>query len=506
MSPRGPGASACVLGTSEEGELRALYSLTDRLYRATTLDDVYEAALDAIADTLGCARASILLFDTRGVMQFVAWRGLSDRYRQTLAGHSPWKPGVRDPEPILVSDIADTTEPDWIKATIIAEGIRGLGFIPIAAHGALVGKFMTYYAQPHAFSQHEVDLATTIARQVGFSIGRAEAENLRQRAEEDLRDSEERFRLVSELAPAMLWMDDAAGTSLHLSRSLRTFLGLGAEPALGAGVDWREAVHPDDRSEMRAGLDAAARAGAPLRHRARFRNARGEYRLLEIEARPRFSSRREFLGMIGVNVDITEREEAAAQRELLLAELGHRVKNTLAVVQALARQTFKDNDGEANRVFEGRLTALAAAHELLLRDSWDSAPLTRLAADALRVGHVVRGDRVTISGPEVLVPPRQAVAMTLALHELSTNALKYGALSDDGGRVALAWQQDGDGLLRLRWTESGGPPVVPPRRRGFGTTLIERALAHDSDATVTLDYPPTGLTCAIEMHLPPVPR
>ena len=378
MQTRGSGTSALGSGTSEAAELRALYALTDRLYRAGSLEDVYDAALDAIVDTLGCGRASILLFDAQGVMQFVAWRGLSDTYRRTLAGHSPWKPGDRDPEPILVADILESGEPGWVTATIAGEGIRGLGFVPIVAHGVVIGKFMTYFPAPHAFSPREVEVATTIARQVGFSLERARAEQ--------------------------------------------------------------------------------------------------------------------------------EREAAAAQRELLLAELGHRVKNTLAVVQAIARQTFKQAGAtEAGRAFEGRLSALAAAHDLLTRESWDSAPLTRLAADALRANDA-RGARVALSGPEVLLPPKQAVAVTLALHELFTNALKYGALSNDSGQVSLAWQRTGEEGLSLAWTEAGGPPVTPPERRGFGSVLIERALAHDCDATVRLDYLPAGVSCRIEMSVPPAGR
>lgn len=499
MQRQRSGASSRVLGTSEASEIRALYSLTDRLYRAATIEDVYEAALDAITDTLGCGRASILLFDGRGVMQFVAWRGLSDGYRGALVGHSPWKPGDRDPEPILVSDILDSDEPAWIKETIAGEGIRGLGFVPIVVQGAVVGKFMTYYAMPHAFSKHEIDLATTIARQVGFSIERA-------RAEEELRESEEQLGLLSELAPVMIWMSDAAGDCLRLNRALREFWGLPDNPADWAGFDWLETVHPDDRDETRAAIAVAMAAASPLRIRARYRRANGDYRMLETEARPRLSRRGQFLGMIGVNIDVTEREEAAAQRELLLAEMSHRVKNTLAVVRALARQTFKEAEAqEAGQTFEGRLAALAAAHDLLTRDSWDYAPLARLAADALRADDA-RFARVALSGPEVLLPPKQAVALTLALHELFTNALKYGALSNEAGRVTLDWRKTGDGRLRLLWTEAGGPPVTRPERRGFGSVLIERALAHDCEAIVRLEYPPTGLTCSIEIPLPPVGR
>jgi PAS domain S-box-containing protein len=502
MQHIGSGASVHVLGTTEAVELRALYLLTDRLYRAGSLEDVYEAALDAIVDTLGCGRASILLFDDHGVMQFVAWRGLSDHYRRTLAGHSPWKPGDRDPEPILVSDILETAESELTKATIVAEGIRSLGFVPIVAGGEVVGKFMSYYAAPHAFSRHEVELATTIARQVGFSLQRARSERLKQQAEEELRESEEQFRLLSEQAPVMIWMGNAAADCVQFNRALREFWDL-PEDAV-SGFDWRGTVHPDDEERVQAVLGAAMRAREPVRLKMRMRNARGEYRVIETDARPRFSPRREFLGMIGVNIDVTEREEAAAQRELLLAELSHRMKNTLAVVQAIARKTFKQAGArDRGRAFEGRLAALAAAHDLLTRDTWDSAPLARLAADILRLDEP-NDRRVLLSGPAVLLPPKEAVAITLALHELFTNALKYGALSADGGRVALDWRriEGPDPRLRLAWTETGGPPVSPPTRRGFGSALIERALAHDCDATVTIDYPETGLTCTIDLPLP----
>lgn len=192
-------------GSVEGGsEATALLRLTDRLYRAQTDDDVHEAALDAIVETLGCRRASILLFDEAGVMQFVACRGLSDEYRRAVTGHTPWKPGHRDPHPIFVSDIDDTDEPDWIKKVIKDENIRALAFIPLVVGGAAIGKFMTYHETPRSFSRHESDLAIMIARQVGFSIERARSEKARRTAEQELRESEERFRLMSEHAPVMI--------------------------------------------------------------------------------------------------------------------------------------------------------------------------------------------------------------------------------------------------------------------------------------------------------------
>src|SRR5262245_44015952 len=137
----------------------ALYELTDRLFRVSTRAEVYEVALDAILNGLHCPRASILLFDDTGVMRFCASRGISQNYRRAVEGHTPWRPGQRDAEPIFVSDIDATDEPDSLKATIKSEGIRALAFIPLVTDGGVIGKFMTYYAAPHAFLDEEEALA-----------------------------------------------------------------------------------------------------------------------------------------------------------------------------------------------------------------------------------------------------------------------------------------------------------------------------------------------------------
>jgi PAS domain S-box-containing protein len=488
-------------------ELNALYRLTDRLYRAKSAEDVYDAALDAIVGTLGCERASILLFNEQGVMDFVAWRGLSEHYRTTLRGHSPWKPGDREPEPIFVSDIETTDESDAVKRTIAGEGIRALGFIPLVANGVTVGKFMTYYPQPRRFAQHEVELAVTIARQVGFSIERMRAEAAHRAVEAELRESEERFRLMSEHAPVMIWMSDAQGGCLHLNRMLREFWGVDADKL--AEFNWQDTMHPEDADAIVGQIVGALQKRMSVTIVGRYKSALDQdFHVLETHARPRFSSSGEFLGMIGVNIDISERQRADAQRELLLAELNHRVKNTLAVVQSLAHQTFRNVDApEAKAAFEGRLFALAAAHNLLTQSNWESAAVADVAADTLQAEGVNRG-RVRLSGPRVLLAPRAALAIAMALHELGTNALKYGALSNDTGCVSLTWSvADGSPrILRLEWREEGGPKVAAPARRGFGSVLLERSLAHDLDGKVMTDFRRDGLVCVIEAPLaePPV--
>jgi len=472
------------------GELTSLFQFTERLHAAKSLDAVYSAALDAIGDALGCDRASVLLFDAASVMRFVAWRGLSDAYRKAVDGHSPWKADDRDPVAICVGDIDLADEPDSLKETIKAEGIRALAFIPLIADGRLIGKFMTYYPEAHAFSEDEMSLANTIARQLALAV-------VHQSAAEQLRQSEERFRLMSEHAPVMIWMSDAHNHCLHLNRMLRDYWGV--DEADIPAFEWQATLHPEDAERIGQRMTAAVNARAPVTVTGRYRNAKGAYRVLHTNARPRFSATGEYLGMIGVDVDVTEREEAEAERELLIAELNHRVKNTLSVVQSIAPDVPRKRD-DAQRATGVRALALALAHNPLTRLNWEHVPLEQIARVILKVTEDGSG-RIRVSGPAVLLPPKEALAITMALHELCTNAMKYGALSNKVGRVDVEWTQTAGPRLKLAWRESGGPSVSPRRRRGFGSRLLERSLASDLDGEVHLAFEPSGLVCMIDAPL-----
>ncbi|WP_103255600.1 sensor histidine kinase [Tabrizicola aquatica] len=481
---------------SPDDTLKALYEFTDAVYHARTADEIYASALDAITLTLRCERASILLFDGDGIMQFVAWRGLSDRYRERLAGHTPWTPADEDPPPIFVPDIRETNEPDWIKDEISSEGIVSLGFVPLTLEGRVIGKFMTYYAQRQDFESRSISLAVTIARQLGFSIGRARAEASREAALLEVQRSEARFRQMTEEAPVMIWMSNPQGHCEQLNRLARDFWGV-AEDGLDQ-FDWAGTIHPEDSASVLAQMGQAIAGAHPVNVRGRYRNREGDWRLLQTEARPRYSADGSFLGMIGVNVDITEQETISRQRELMLAELNHRVKNTLAVVQAIAQQTFKaDRDLATVATFLGRLRVLARAHDILSGVRWESTPLQDLVRDVLAGVPSSRGT-IMIDGPAFLLPPKQALAVALALHELQTNALKYGALSVEGGTVSLAWKPDAEGRLEILWQERGGPPVAQPARRGFGTLMLEQGLVTELNGAAKLDFQPGGLVCRIE--------
>jgi two-component sensor histidine kinase len=200
-----------------------------------------------------------------------------------------------------------------------------------------------------------------------------------------------------------------------------------------------------------------------------------------------------------------ERDAFEARQRLLLAELDHRVKNTLAGIQAIARQSLPA--GAPKESFIGRVQALAGAHGILAQAQWHGASMARLVSAAVGP-YCDEPDRLAMAGPDLVLSPKAAQAMTLVLHELATNAAKYGALSTSEGRLEIAWQVAGDGKRRLRlgWRESGGPPVEPPGRAGFGTRLITQTVAHDLDGKAELHYRPEGLRCDIDLPLAGIER
>jgi two-component sensor histidine kinase len=188
---------------------------------------------------------------------------------------------------------------------------------------------------------------------------------------------------------------------------------------------------------------------------------------------------------------------ALQRNELLLGELRHRIKNSIAIIHSIARQTLRDAPTPLVAAFTGRIQALAAAHDILFEKDWFGANLEDLAR---RLFAVAEG-QVTLAGPDVTLPPILATSLGLVLHELLTNATKYGALSAPQGVVELSWGLAGDGNERrvlLTWKERGGPPVTPPDHEGFGSALIERSLP---GATVERRYKPEGLVCTIDLPL-----
>jgi PAS domain S-box-containing protein len=208
-------------------------------------------------------------------------------------------------------------------------------------------------------------------------------------------------------------------------------------------------------------------------------------------------------------LDLTKHKEEEERLRLLLDELNHRTQNTLATVQSIAVQTLRGAaDDTVVEVFEGRILALSRAHSLLGRDCWEAISLRDVMDQMLQPFGLndTRVARFSVEGEDVSLGPKAALTLAMVLHELATNAAKYGALSTaDTGTVEIAWELESslqDSQLRFRWQENGGPPVAPNGRKGFGSRLIEGALAHELDGEVRLSYGLAGVMCQIDMPAP----
>jgi PAS domain S-box-containing protein len=485
------------------GEQTALFVLTDRLYRARSVGDIYDASLDAITRALVCERASILLFDGRGIMRFAAWRGLSEAYRNAVEGHCPWQQDISDPEPICIDDTRAMDADAGVKAAIEAETIRAAAFIPLVMRGRLIGKFMAYYAEPHSFTPGEVDLALTIARQLGFSLERLGAEQARREAETAMRESEQRLKHALRSGRMGAWEWDIGSGAVIWSPDLEIIHGLEPGTFDGTFDGFRRDIHPEDLQHVLDTIERAHTAKTDYHVIYRINRSDGAVRHLEAFGRFVTDGSGAVRKLTGVCMDVTERQQAEEQRSLLLAELSHRVKNTLATVISIAQQTFsKDKTVEEARAsFNARIQALAQTHERLAESSWSGVPLKTVLLDELAPYRRDDGANVRVFGPAVMLSPKQALTLGLAVHELATNAAKYGALSAKGGAVDVTWRVDtADKKLKIRWAENGGPPVAKPKISGFGRLLLERAIAADLRGEVSLDFAEAGLRC--DIHIP----
>jgi two-component sensor histidine kinase len=342
---------------------------------------------------------------------------------------------------------------------------------------------------------------------------RERSERMLRRKERRLSAANESLKLAHQAARAatwewrhgepMRWMDIAAA---------RALVGLPAELADDEAIgDWKSFVLADDLPAVGEAL-RRLRDDDATEFEYRVSGVGGRRWLRSsaavVERRPDGGAAR----VAGVTLDITphKRAEAKLQREiqerlraeqrqqLLIHELNHRVKNMLATVQSVARQSLgraKDGDGGPLADFEDRLMALAWTHDVLTNERWAGASLTMILSRTL-APHAAAG-RLDLAGPDLRVSPKMALALAMGAHELATNAVKYGALSGAEGRVGVTWQV-ADGRLALEWRESGGPAVTAPSRRGFGSRLLERGLAHELGGAVRLTFEAGGVVCRIE--------
>lgn len=332
----------------------------------------------------------------------------------------------------------------------------------------------------------------------------------RREAEAALRQSESRLRLALDAGRMAVWESDTRTNSVTTSQELNRLLGF-PEDSHPTIEEIRSRYAPGAQDRLRAAAAAALARGenyAEEELELIWPDGSHHWLLLraDLDVTPGPDNTRS-IKATGVAFEITERKLWEERQRLLINELNHRVKNTLATVQSIAVQSFREmgaGDNPSFTAFQERLFALSRAHDLLTRDNWEGAELREIIEEVIEPYCRRSSTRCHVSGPRLRLAPNMALALSMTVHELATNAAKYGALSVPGGDVSITWslEHGSAGYLTLRWEERGGPSVVQPKHKGFGTRLIERSLAQELSGEVNLTFAPTGVVCTIKALLP----
>jgi PAS domain S-box-containing protein len=286
------------------------------------------------------------------------------------------------------------------------------------------------------------------------------------------------------------------------NRGAEAMFGYAAEEVIGRHITL---LLPPDRLAEEDEIIGRLRRGERIDHLETVRRGKDGREIdVSLTISPVRDAEGRVVGASKIARDITDRKRAEQRDKLLLAELNHRVKNTLATVQSIAARSFRDGaaDAHAMEAFEGRLLALSKTHDLLTKGWWEGALLRDLVRNELSP-YGGEGARFSVEGPDLRLEPDAALALGMAFHELATNAAKYGAFAKPSGKVRVVWEvaAASERRLRLRWTESGGPPVEEPGRQGFGSQLIGRGLAHQLDGEVQLHYEASGVVYTLDFRI-----
>jgi PAS domain S-box-containing protein len=331
-----------------EQQQLALYRFAQVQNVATNIAEIYNAAQDAILPALGCHRAAILLFDKKNVMRFVAWRGLSERYRKAVEGHSPWKPDAKSPKPVCISDVDIADLPKALKSTIRSEGIRAAAFIPLVSNQKLMGKFMTYYDEPHVFTDDELKLVSTIATQLAQAIEH-------KRDEEALRESEAHLRATVEQATAGVARCDTNGRIVFANRTLCKMLGYTESELIGKSV--ADVTYRADRKETIRLFQRMIREGKPFEIEKRYIKKDGSVLWADVSATAVREPNGKAQSAVAVIVDITARkqvEEALQESKEALEQLVDQRTRALSVANAELK-----NEIERRKGLEGEILAVS---------------------------------------------------------------------------------------------------------------------------------------------------
>ena len=315
--------------------------------------------------------------------------------------------------------------------------------------------------------------------------------------EAELLEQHDRLKQALRAGALGVWTLDLPSMELHASNGCKSVFGRPIDEAFSYD-ELLAAIHPEDRDRMQSEVAATLACGKPYNIEYRILTPDDEQRWVAAQGEIQYRTDGSQFAMSGFTTDISERKFAEEHRAVLARELSHRVKNTLATVGAVVAQTLRESPDmkTAAAAVQGRIAAMASAHDLLIFDEVEGAGIGDIVKSVLLPFIDRDGERFTIQGPTLRLSPQITLALSMALYELATNAIKYGALSTPEGRVKIVWSLDRSSekrLLHFSWSESGGPSVQPPTRSGFGTRMIERVLQSYIEGSSKIDFLPQGV-------------
>ena len=395
--------------------------------------------------------------------------------------------GLKDAQGRTVLDLVPDIERKWID---------------IYVRVALAGETLRFEDDSEAMGRHFEVFAMPVEPYGRFVMIFKDITATKQ-MQDTLRRSEAEFRTITEAMPQIVWA--ARPDGYHEFYNARWYEFTGVTEGTTDGEGWSEIFHPDDQEQAWASWRHSLATGDPYEVEYRLRHHSGQYRWVLGRAQPVRDQTGRIVRWLGTCTDIHEIKIAEEQRQLMLGEMNHRMKNTLAMVHAIVSQTLRqaDNLKDASAAIQSRIGMMAKAHDRLINSDWTQTRVCDVIEAAL-APHRTGSGRFTLEGPNLPIGSKQALALTMALHELATNAVKYGALYTPDGRVDVSWhvtRSANEETFNLVWNESDGPPVEAPKRRGFGSRMIEQALAGYFSGKAELDYQRDGLRFDLQAPL-----
>jgi PAS domain S-box-containing protein len=461
-----------------------------------------------VGKVVGSAVLPRLLTQSEGIVETISLEGVPVVAAFSHVPTFGWSVAIGLPRATLIET---ATRAAWVTFGVGAACLLlGLGLAQVMARRiARPIASLRHLSMALERSASDVTGATGLAETDEVAQALITASNKRHNAEAAARSAEcEReqsavlLRTIIETTPSLIYAKDLAGRIVLANGAFLEVLGKAREEVVGR-TDFAFRRNPT-QAEMAVATDRRVMATGQTETCEEVIGNEGDQARVWLSTRTALrNADTAVVGLVGVSVEITERKQIEDRLRQMVNELNHRVKNTLATVQSIALHTLRGADRAIGRTLEARLMALAAAHDVLTREEWEGANLTDVVAGALAPYGGVEEGRFHVSGPPLRLVPRAAVALAMGLHELTTNALKYGSLSVGGGQVDITWaiMKAIPPHLHMIWSERNGPPVTPPVERGFGTRLIERSLAQDLGGTAQITFAADGLICVIDAPL-----